>query len=154
MASNLMGPATREAIGLKGSRTVTRALEIRNALGGSSPISLRITDDSFAPVVIKDDRIRVIKFDPHKARKGDLVLLFLKEDIIVRRLESVQRCSPPRYNLSGDASGNEMTVPGTQILGRVIGVRRGDRNMPLVSPATGLLSLDLGQLISGFLKKR
>jgi hypothetical protein len=80
------------------------------------------------PLIRPGDRVKVARTVPGEVRFGDIVVFRRSEDLIVHRILKMRRTPKGIYfGEKGDAGYKFSLINGANILGRVIGLKRGTR---------------------------
>jgi len=139
-----------QKITLKGVDMITRAAEVQDTLKKKGEISLRISNDGMAPIIVKGDRIKAVRAVHSSLRKGTIVLLVSEGEIIVRKvLKTTHRPGGIDFRLTNDKPDGEITVPQNLILGKVVEAKRGSQTVSFDSErdVKELFKSDLGSLL-------
>jgi len=124
---------------------------IATALAGQGRISLLVRGSSMLPWVRPGDIAVIRRTDVAHVRCGDVVLILRDKRLVVHRLVKKHgSLGTTKFLAKGDAHhGDDGMIHGEQILGRVIKIYRGNRQIDLDEPR----HLALGILISQFSRK-
>lgn len=124
---------------------------IAGALAAQGRLSLRVRGSSMLPWVRPGDIAVIRKTDVAHVRCGDVVLILRDKRLIVHRLVKKHGSSgATKFLAKGDAHpGDDGLIHGQEILGRVMKIYRGSRQIDLDEPR----HLALGILISQFSRK-
>ena len=124
---------------------------IASALAGQGRISLRVRGSSMLPWVRPGDIAVIRRADAAHVRCGDVVLILRDKRLIVHRLVKKHGYfGVTKFLAKGDAHpGDDGLIHGQQILGRVMKIYRGSRQIDLDEPR----HLALGILIAQFSRK-
>ena len=116
------------------------AVLCRKHLSLGNVLTLRVTGGSMWPSVRSGDVVRVVAVDHH--RVGCIYLYVRGERWYVHRLTGIsQSASEPVHAVfQGDALWQtDPPVPLHAVLGQVVGIRRGARDVPLEGPVQASL---------------
>jgi len=124
---------------------------IASALAGQGRISLRVRGSSMLPWVRPGDIAVIRRTDAAHVRCGDVVLILRDKRLFVHRLvKKHHSLGVTKFLAKGDAHpGDDGMIDGQEILGRVMKIYRGNRQIDLDEPR----HLALGILISQFSRK-
>ena len=112
----------------------------RQHLALGNPLMFRVTGGSMWPLIRSNDVVRVVAVNHH--RVGCIYLYVRGERWFVHRLTGIsQRASEPLHAVfQGDGLWQaDPPVPLDDILGQVIGIRRGASDVPLAGPVHAFL---------------
>jgi len=108
-------------------QTVQNAL--RHALESETPVQLRVTSHSMAPLIQQGDAVRVEAVPRHGPRRGDIVVIKTGRDLLTHRL--VQMGASQWYTKGDNCAAPDAPVPPARVLGRVTALIREDREISL-----------------------
>ena len=144
-----------ETFKTKGMDSVAKAAEIQDALKKKGEIKLHISNDGLSPTIISGDKIKAIKIKPESIKKGNIVLLVLGGEVVVRKVHKLIPIGTAlNFCLKGGTPPVETTVAANQILGKVVQAKRGLDVIQFEIPQKDILKMDLGTLISSLFKKK
>ncbi len=130
MAAMPIETKTREALGCE------LAVEM---LRSSGKVRLRVTGASMLPAIWPGDVLSVRRLDSEPAMPGDVVLCQREGRLVAHRV--VQRTFRPdgiQWVLRGDSvAGNDPAFSGDELLGQVVAVERGSRQLSPRRPVYG-----------------
>jgi signal peptidase len=111
-------------------------------LRSGQSIRFRAPGRSMYPTIKEDETITVQPVAPSAIKMGDIILYRLEGVVIAHRVVRIERGEDggSRFIARGDASGvPDEPVEPAQVLGKVISVERGGRNIGLYSGRAKML---------------
>lgn len=143
-----------ETFKIKGVDGVAKAAEIQDALKKRGEIKLRISNDGLAPTIVSGDKIKAVKVNAESIKKGNIVLLVLGGEAVVRKVNKViPHGTSLNFCLYGGTPPVETTICSSQILGKVVQAKRGNDVIQFETASKDIFKIDLGTLISRLFKK-
>jgi signal peptidase len=113
---------------------------IERALTGGTTVRFRAEGTSMYPTIRDGEAITIAAIATNDIVRGDVLLCRHKKRMVAHRVVNVAACGTERFfELRGDSKGScDMPVGADAVVGRIIGVHRNGRLVPLCGRAARL----------------
>lgn len=103
---------------------------------------LPVLTESMLPLIRPGDRVKVSRIAPSEVHFGDIAVFCRGNDLIVHRiLKTWHKPNDVYFSEKGDAGLRYTLIKSDDIIGRVIGLKRGTRTFDLNLPPSRMVNL-------------